>query len=134
MSQENVELVLRSMAHQRAGRVNDWTKTICPGIRWDISAYPLPDFPDTGTGRDVFLRHMGEYFAGWNDYESSIDEAIDAGDDVVVILHERARMGLSDVILERRLAITWTVEGKALAFFRVFETREQALKAVGLEG
>jgi ketosteroid isomerase-like protein len=133
MSQANVEIVRRGMEHLLAGRIGEWIETLDPDIGWDISTYRLPDFPDTGSGRDAFLRHMGGYFAGWNDYEATIDELIDSGDDVVVILHERARIGASDAILERQLPMIVTVGDSGTArFARVFKTREEALEAVEL--
>ena len=37
----------------------------------------------------------------------------------------------TDVVLDRRLAIVWTVDGERLTRFRVFKTREDALAALG---
>ena len=133
MSQENVELVLRSMGHRLAGRFAEWVDTLDPDIGWDISAYPLPDWPETGSGRDAFSRHMSDYGAGWTDYAGTIDEVADAGDHVVVILRERARMGSTGTVLERQLPIVWTIGDGTVEFFRVFKAREEALEAVGLE-
>jgi hypothetical protein len=58
----------------------------------------LPDLPDRGNGRDALMRHWADYFVGWNDYESTVAELIDGGDDVVLIVHERARLRGSDVV------------------------------------
>ena len=95
---------------------------------------PLPDFPTHGTGRDAFVRHMAGYIAGWNDYEATAEELIDGGDDVVLVLHERARLGASDVILERNLPTVWTVRDGRSVRVRVLKTRAQALEAAGLSG
>jgi ketosteroid isomerase-like protein len=132
MSQENVELVRLGFEHWRAGRVGEWIDTVHARVDWDISAHPLPDFPDRGSGRDALVRHMADYLAGWNDYQATLEELIDGGDDVVLILHERARMRASDVILERDLPTVWTVRDGRSVRFRVFKTRAQALKAAGL--
>ena len=53
MSQENVERVTRSLEHWLDGRIGEWTETLDTDIEWDISGYPLPDFPDSGSGRDA---------------------------------------------------------------------------------
>ena len=50
------------------------------------------------------------------------------------MLHERARMRASDITLERRLPQVWTVRAGACTRFRVFETKQQALEAVGRAG
>ena len=54
------------------------------------------------------------YFSGWLDYKGEIVETVDAGDDVVVIIHEVARLRDSDAVLERDVAHIWTFrEGKS---------------------
>lgn len=131
MSQENVEAVKRSFELWRDGRIGAWIETLEPEIKWDVSAHPLPDFPNIGSGRDALVGHLGAYLSGWNDYETSIKELIDRGDEVVVIIHERARVRDSDVVLDRDLAHVWTVRDGHGVRFRVFKTRAEALDAVG---
>ena len=132
MSQENVETVKRSFELLRDGRIGAWIETLDPSIEWDISAHPLPDLTNIGSGRDALVGNLGAYFSGWNDYEPSIKELIDRGDEVVVIIHERARMRDSDMVLDRDLAHVWTVRDGHVARFRVFKTRAEALEAAGL--
>jgi ketosteroid isomerase-like protein len=132
MSQENVEVVRRSFEFWRDGRIGEWIETLDPDIEWDISAHPLPDFPDRGGGRDAFVGHMAAYSSGWNEYEASSKELIDRGDDVVLILHERARMPDSDMTLDRDLPTVWTVRHGRGVRLRVFQTRAEALEAAGL--
>ena len=103
MSQENVEVVSASVELWCDGRMSEWIATLDADIEWDISAHPLPDFPDRGRGRAAFVAHMGGYLSGWIAYEASGKELIDRGDDVVLILHERARMPDSDMTLDRDL-------------------------------
>jgi ketosteroid isomerase-like protein len=134
MSQENVELVRRTVELFREGRIDAWFQMLDPHIAWDISAHPLPDFPDTGSGRDAFARHMGAYVGGWNDYEFSIKELIDGGPYVVLVLHERTRVRGSDTMIERDLAQVLTVRNGRGVWFRVFKTRAEALEAAGLGG
>ena len=132
MSQQNVELVKRGFDHWRAGRIDEWIETVDPDLEWDVSAHPLPDFPDRGSGRDALVQHTIDYLAGWNDYEATTEELIDGGDDVILIMHERARMRGSDAILDRDLPTVWTVRDGSSVRFRVFKTRAQALEAAGL--
>jgi uncharacterized protein len=132
MSEENVEILRRGFELFQDGRIDEWVQTLDTDIEWDISAHPLPDFPNTGSGRDAFVGHMGNYLSGWNDYETSIKELIDRGDDVVAIMHERARMRGSDMTLDRDLPNVWTVRDGRAVRFRVFKTRDQALEAAGL--
>ena len=132
MSEENVEVVRRGFELWQDGRIEEWIATLDADIEWDVSAHPLPDFPDTGTGREALAGHMRAYLSGWNDYETSIKELIDRGDDVVAIMHERARMRGSDMTLDRDLPNVGTVRDGRAVRFRVFKTRNQALEAAGL--
>jgi hypothetical protein len=55
MSEENVEVVRRGRASRLrrvvgSGDFDRYLETIDPDIRWDISAHPLPDVPNTGQG------------------------------------------------------------------------------------
>jgi len=135
MSQENVETILRSMeAARRDGGMDAGAIPFHPDVEWDISRYPLPDFPDTGRGRDELAGHLTAYFSGWTDYESTVSEIHDHGDEVVVILKERVRMPGSETMLERELPQVWTIEDGTCRRFRVFKTRAEALRAAGIEG
>jgi ketosteroid isomerase-like protein len=132
MSRENVEAVAASWDLFLRRDFDTWVETIDPDIEWDISAYPLPDWPDRGKGRQEWLQHVSDYLAGWVDHSQEVRELIDAGDNVVVVVHETARMRDSGATLDRDLNFVFTLrEGKAVRW-RVFQTKEEALEAVGL--
>ena len=107
-------------------------ETLAEDIEWDISAHPLPDWPNRGKGREELLRHFAVYLTGWQGYESEVRELIDAGDDVVVVLHETARIGGSDVILDRDLVQVWTARDGRAVRLRVFPTAADARRAAGM--
>ena len=124
-----MELVRGSYALFRGGHWDDWIATFAKGIEWDISAHPLPDFPDRGRGRAELATHMREYFSGWNHYSSEITEVTAEGDEVYVLFRERATMRDTDVALDRDIVIAWTVRDGLMARFRVFKTLADALAA-----
>ncbi len=132
MSEENIERVRETFRRFQTGDPG-WIKTIDRDIAWDISAYPLPDVPNRGRGRDRLLREVfTTYFSGWLDYRVEIREAIDAGVDVVVVLRETARLRDSDAALDREIVQVWTVGGGLYVRFRVLRAKAAALVAVGL--
>jgi ketosteroid isomerase-like protein len=131
VSSRGVEIVRAAFAAWSAGRVEEFAGMLDPDLTWDIAAHPLPDFPDRGSGREPFLGHLAGYAAGWVDYEVSQADVIDAGDEVIDVLHERAAMRGTDVVLDRELVVVWTVAGDLLTRFRVFRTRAEALAALG---
>ena len=133
MSEANVDAVRRSFDLFMSGKVDDWLATIDPDVGWDISNHPLPDVPNHGRGRDSMLTDMlATYTSGWNDYVAEVKELIDAGEQVVLVLHETATMPGSDVPLDRDLVQLWTVHDGLLAFLSVFQTKADALRAAGV--
>jgi len=133
VSRDNVEVVRRGQEARSAGRVGEWIETLDPNIEWDISGYPLPDFPERGSGRDSFIAHITKYWSRWNDYAQTVEKTIDVGDDVVVILRERGRRRNSDASVDREVATIWTLRNGVRVRFRAFERPADALKAVGMD-
>jgi uncharacterized protein len=133
MSQENVETARKSFDLWRSGDLDAWVDTLDPNVGWDISTHPLPDVPNHGRGRDALLTVvLATYASGWNDYSAELTELIDAGDRVVAVLHETAKMRQTGVPLDRDLVQLWTVRDGRLTFLRVFRTKTEALEAAGL--
>ncbi len=133
MSQENLDVVQRGHEARSAGRIGEWIGTLDPNIEWDISGYPLPEFPVRGSGRDAFVGHVTKYWSLWNDYAQSVVRKMDVGDDVVVFVHESARMRHSDDAVEREVAMIWTIRDGVRVRFRAFERPADALEALGIE-
>jgi ketosteroid isomerase-like protein len=133
VTRENVEVVKRGHEARSAGRIAEWINTLDPDIEWDISGYPVPDFPVRGQGRDAFVRHITKYWSLWNDYVQTVEQTVDSGDEVVVLLRECARMRNSDAPLEREVAMIWTIHNGVRVRFRAFERPSDALKAIGMD-
>lgn len=134
MSQENLEVVRRGHEARSAGRIGEWIDTLDPNIEWDISGYPVPGFPVRGSGRDAFIGHVTKYWSRWNDYAQTVARTVDAGDEVVVVLRECARLRNSDAAVEREVAAVWTIRDGVRVRFRAFERTDDALEAVGVAG
>jgi ketosteroid isomerase-like protein len=135
MSQENVEVVRRASEQwQRGGATADAipVELYAEDVEWDQSAYPLADMPDRGAGRDDLLDHAARFLSGWTNYQAEAREFIDAGEHVVVVVHEEGSIGDSGVFVERDLVTVWTLRDGLAVKYRTFEAREQALEAVGL--
>jgi ketosteroid isomerase-like protein len=133
MSQENVDLVRRSTELWLNADFEGWLETIDPEIRWDISSHPLPDVPNTGSGREALVNDMLlTYMSGWNEYAAEIVEVSEAGEQVVLVLRETATMRDTGVSLERDLVQLWTVREGRGVFLRVFRSKAEALEAAGV--
>jgi ketosteroid isomerase-like protein len=97
-----------------------------------ISKHPLPDWPNTGRGREEWLKHIATYERGWRHYQVEIRELIDAGDEVITTLHENVALRDSEATLDRDLHQLYTVRNGAVVRIRVFKSKAEALEAAGL--
>ena len=130
MSQENVEILRRAVGASRRGE--PWADVLVADFEWDHSAFPGLDMQVRGSGRENYLQLMDRYRRAWIDYEMAVEELIDAGDDVVVTVHEKVRARGTEMLVERDLALVWTMrEGRAIRV-RGYGTRQEALEAAGL--
>jgi uncharacterized protein len=131
MSQENVERVRRAYEFVNREHAPD-LDLLHPDIQWHTRA----DLPDSATyrGHDAVAALMAEWFGGaFDDLRVDVEELIDAGDRVVAVLrlHARIRGSTQEVDMSEAHVLTMR-DGKA-AELHEYQTREEALKAAGLE-
>jgi ketosteroid isomerase-like protein len=130
MSEENVEIVLRAWEAWQQGE--PWDEFLDPEFEWDLSARASLDFPVRGRGREDYVQLMETYRRAWIHYEMAPKELIDAGDNVVVLLHETTGARGTEALIEQDSYFVWTFrEGKAVRL-ETFSTRDKALEAAGL--
>jgi ketosteroid isomerase-like protein len=132
LSEAEVARVRESFERLLEGDPEQWTALLDEDVGWDISAHPLPDVPNRGQGRDEAIRVWATYVRGWNDYRAEVMELVPAGEEIVIVVHEKVRMGETDVPLERELAYVWTVRDERIVRLRVFKTGDEAKRAVGI--
>jgi ketosteroid isomerase-like protein len=135
MSQENVEIVRHALKRwvDGGGTLDAIPREVfAEEVEWDISAYPTVDLSSCGSGRDNLFKTFASYLAGWKSYQPEAREFIDAVENVIVVLHEKAAIADSRAILERDVFQVWTLRKKLVVKWRVFETRAEALEAAGL--
>jgi ketosteroid isomerase-like protein len=131
MSEENVELVSTAVEEWQRGD-EAWMRFLDPEIEWDNSAYPAVGVAMGGKGRASFVEFLDRYLKSWRQYEGTAKEIIDAGDDVVVVVHETIRARGSDAPIERRLAQIWTLNEGLAVRYRSYPSKAEALEAAGL--
>ena len=98
----------------------------------DVRAFPLPDYSGLVVGRDKFIEMSRHYWGAWEDYRVEPEEFIDAGQSVVVGIHERGRGKGSGVQLDRRWAYIWTFREGRIVRWEPRRSIEDAVKAAGL--
>ncbi len=130
MSQENLERVRESYEFVDREHEPDFD-LVHPDIRWHTRA----DLPDTATyrGHDGVATLMAEWFGAFDDLRVDVEELIDAGDRVVVVLrlHGRVKGGAHEVDMSETHVLT-TRDGKVTEIHE-YATKAEALKVVGLD-
>ena len=131
MSQENVELVSRAYEAFDRRDFETVVGLVSPDFVLDISAHPIPDFPNVGTGTEHMMAFFETYLAGFSDYAMEPTKVIDENDKVVAACHDTARLGPG--VVERDFAHVWTITAGKLVRLQAFKTTEEALQAAGLQ-
>ena len=129
MSQENVEIV---KAWYDAFNRDDWdamVKDAAPGFELDFSR---ADGPWRGVfGLDQIRRFTEDFFETWESVRVDPHEFIEAGDLVVVpsTLHLKGRDGIE---VGASATTVWTIRNRAIERMVMYQSRHDALEAVGL--
>jgi ketosteroid isomerase-like protein len=133
MSQENVELVREAFESFLGGDLGKATQLVDPevefhgtvgGLEEGRVAYGLPHAVRTFWGE--------EDLEAWDERHLEAEEFIDAGDDVVVLLHEYRRGRRSGIELETDTAVVCEVNGGRVVRIQGYMERNEALEAAGL--
>lgn len=101
-----------------------------PDIEWDWSRSIGPD-SGVHYGPEAVRRFLTTSWEHWDVIEMTPEETIEAGQDLVVLVHVRLR-GRDGIEVEARGPHVQTWREGRLARYRLFQERSEALAAVGL--
>ena len=131
MSLENVEVVRRSVEAVAAGDWKTVSEVVDPQIEW-IETPGLG--PDAAVYRGIEEARgaMGNWTGMWTDYAFEVHEYLDAGDQVVVLVHESGRGRGTGVSVVRELGQVHSIDGSKVKRVRLYGSWAAALEAAGL--
>jgi ketosteroid isomerase-like protein len=133
MSGENVELVREAFESFLGGDLEKAAQLFDPevefhgtvgGLEEGHLAHGLPEAVQTFWGE--------EDLEAWDERRLEAEEFLDAGDDVVVLLHEYRRGRRSRIELETDTAVVCAVSGGRVVRIQGYMDRHTALEAAGL--
>jgi ketosteroid isomerase-like protein len=128
MSQENVEVVRKAIAYEYYG-VGDRAEA---EAIFDPQVVLNPIDEAASSGFDAMRADYERWASPFKEFRVTIEEIIDAGDQVVVVAHHQGRGRVSGVEVDTRFYEVYTLrEGKVLRVDEYTE-REEALEAAGL--
>ena len=126
MSRENVETVRRGHERLLEAGLAGILDTLDPEIEWRAAQDSRSHRGHAGVERSV-----NSWFEVWEDYEAEIEELIDAGDGVLVVINSRARGKGSGVTVRHRYYRVCTVRDGKIVRMLEYSTRSEALQALG---
>ena len=83
-------------------------------------------------GPDEIGAYMRELLADWTDAVVEAEDILDAGDTVVVAVHQQATGTRSGLLTDMRYWQAWTFRGNAVIRIESIKRQAEALKAAGL--
>jgi ketosteroid isomerase-like protein len=125
-----VEIVRAMMEAFVGPRPERALKLLDASVRFDLRGRPDGK---VWVGRDGVRRAMIEWIAAWEEYAMQVERYVDAGERVVVFWHERGRGKASGLSMEQDGTSVVTVCDGQVVHLQNYQTRAEALKAVGLE-
>ena len=93
------------------------------------------DTPDQGDyrGHEGMARWLDDWGAAWAEWTIEVDEFIDAGDSVVVLIRMNTEGRGSGIKAQRQDALVYGIGQGLITRVDYYNDRAEALKAVGLE-
>jgi ketosteroid isomerase-like protein len=129
MSEENVEIVRRHMGAYLAGDYETALATYDPEVIFDATARPEGG---VYTGREGIAEAMRVWRGTWDAWDGRVEELIDAGDKVVMVLQESGSGKRSGVPVTQETFFVLTMREGRIVHSRVLTDRGEAMEAAGL--
>ncbi len=132
MSQENVEIVRRSYERWLAtGGAGVGEIRAHADLVWDVSRLGWPD-QQIYPGVEGAMQFNAEWADAWDDWEVEVEDYVDAGERVIVILNQRGRSKSTGIPVDMRFAQVWTLRDGQGIRMQMYASVEEALEAAGL--
>ena len=133
MSEENVEVVREAFESLLGGDLEKTAQVVDPDVEFHGTVGGLEEGRVAHGLSQAFQTFWGEEdLEAWDERRLEAEEFIDAGDDVVVLLHEYRRGRGSGVELEADTAVVVAVRGGRVVRIQGYMDRHEALEAAGL--
>jgi ketosteroid isomerase-like protein len=104
-------------------------------IVWDVSnsSRAALAMKPVYQGHEGVRQYWRENLSAFGEIDFDVEELIDAGDQIVALIREREIGRTSGASVESSHVAVWTLADGKVVRMQIFDNREQALKAVGLE-
>jgi ketosteroid isomerase-like protein len=132
MSQENVKIVREAFESFLGGDREKTAQLVDPEVEFHGTVGGLQEGQVAHGQSEIDQTFESEDLEAWEERRLEAEQFIDAGDNVVVLLHEYRRGKGSGVELETETAVVVSVGKGRVVRIQGYMDREAALEAVGL--
>jgi ketosteroid isomerase-like protein len=134
-AEENIALIHRGLDAFSRGDFDAGVEDMQPDVEWHVS-FRLPDLPlDKAVyqGHDEVRRLWAVFRSGWATLTVTLEEVVDAREDVVVVRTRFVGQGsASGIEVDRTVFYVFEIVAGKLKRLRPFDTEAEALEAAGL--
>jgi ketosteroid isomerase-like protein len=132
VSQQNVEKLRHAMERFNDGDFSTGLALNDPDVMLRVGdSYAIPGM---FVGAASVERRFAEFFTAFGPgFQIEILEAIESGDSVIIVFKQAGRGHLSGAAVENLATAVFTFRGGRIIRMDFMDTRQEALKAVGLE-
>jgi len=133
MSAENVEVARGANEAWIDGDVDRALAFFAEDAEWDVTTYSGWPEAEVYRGRERIRAFFEQWLGVWERYEAGVDDYVDAGGDLVVVLcWQRGYSEGSQIPVEMRWALVATVRDGLIVRGAAYDDREDALRAAGV--
>jgi ketosteroid isomerase-like protein len=131
MSQEDIQHVRRVYDHFSATGALDLDRFASTFVV-DMSNFEIWPEDHFYEGHEGAMEYLRAWLEPWDTYEHHLEALLDAGDQVVAILHISATARRGGAAVEMRVGHVWTVIDGTLVRLTAYSEPDKALEAAGL--
>jgi ketosteroid isomerase-like protein len=136
VSREDVEMVRALTEAWQRGEQEATFEFVDPGVEWDSTrvAEVIPDIAGIYHGHDGVRTYWRRWLSSWRDLRFQIQDVVDAGDEVVLLVHEQHQLGHhSGIQIDLPpYAGLFEIRGGKIVRVRWYPDQESALRDAGL--
>jgi len=129
MSAENVEIIREGYARFIATG-EPLGDLMSPDFVWDMSTFRGWPERKTYEGIEGTREFLEDWVSAWEDWRLELKDLIDAGDQVVAIVHQSGRSKATGLPVDMTFAQVWTLEDGKQTRMRMYADPDEALRAV----
>jgi ketosteroid isomerase-like protein len=136
MSRENVELIRSVTEAWQRGEQEQTLEFVAEDVVWDATGVreAIPDIAGVYHGHDGIRAYWRRWLSAWRDLRFEIQDVLDAGDEVVLLIRNQRQWGRhTGIELEiPPYASVYTIRDGLITRVRWYMNQQDALDAAGL--